>query len=116
VEVAVSHLRLAHPAPPKQPRRKGRSIAPVFSPDDENRLRAALKNARPKFGTWACLADALRLAPKNLQRVANNPRRRVSAEVAVRLARALGVPVESLLRAPTDAGRCPTCGAVRGPT
>jgi plasmid maintenance system antidote protein VapI len=66
------------------------------------------------FGTWECLADAMRV-PLGAIRLAVRGRNRVSAAVAVRLARALGVPLESLYAAPRPAGKCPTCGATRSP-
>lgn len=86
----------------------------TFTPDEESRIRVALRNARALFGTWACLADALRVAKDTPEDVAHG-RQRVSGDIVVRLARALGKPVESLYRAPTDASCCPTCGARRAP-
>lgn len=110
----AGHLRLVKPAAPIG-RRRYRKRPPVFSPAEEQRLRAALRNARALFGTWACAADALYVATDTLISAAsgNGP---VSAEVAVRLARALGKPLDALTRPPTDARICPTCGAARGPT
>lgn len=105
-------LRLVHPAPPKAPTTKGRRRAPTFSPEESDRIRAALKNARAMFGTWACLADAMRLRSKRIETIAHGAT--VTGDVAVKLARALGKPLESLYRAPTDASACPTCGAKRG--
>ena len=108
------HLRLVKPEGPKPPRKKrGRGPSP-FSLEEQARLRAALKHARALFGTWACLADAMRVQSKPLQQVASASRC-FSAEIAVRLARALGKPLESLYPAPSDAAVCPTCGARRAP-
>lgn len=106
-------LRLVHPAPP-QPKKKPAQRAPIFTPEEQARLRAALRHARGMFGTWACLADAMHMRLRRVEDAANGPT--VSGDVAVRLARALGVSVESLYRPPTDAGKCPHCGAARGPT
>jgi hypothetical protein len=113
-------LRLVHPAKPAEPdptpRTRSGKRRPyqndLFSPDEKARLRAALKNARPLFGTWACLADAMRVPTKVVFEAANGSHR-VSGAVAIRLARALGVPLESLYRAPADASTCPHCGARR---
>jgi hypothetical protein len=110
-------LRLVHPAPPPKsdttPRtRSGRRRpydADVFTPEEEARLRVALKTARALFGTWACLADAMRVRLNTIQSAVCR-RNRVSAALAVRLARALGKPLESLCAAPSDASQCPTCG------
>lgn len=108
----AGHLHLVKPAGPKPPKQRHRR-ASVFTGEEETRLRAALKNARVRFGSWGLLAAAMDTCPNTLARSAM-ARRVLSAEVAVRLARALGVPLESLYAAPTDASRCPTCGASRG--
>lgn len=101
-------LRLVHPAPPKPPRERHRR-ASTFTADEETRLKAALRNARTLFGTWRLLAAAMGVQRDTLARAAM-ARKILSADVAVRVARALGVPVDSLLRPPTDAARCSTCG------
>lgn len=107
-------LRLVHPAPEPPPDRKRRGTqrpyqVDLFTHDEETRLRAALKNARALFSTWPCLADAMRV-PLGAVMLAVSGRNRVTGAMAIRLARALGVPLETLYRAPTDAKRCPTCG------
>lgn len=104
----AAHLKLVHPAAPKAPRPSGRyRRTEPFSPEEQARLRAALKNARALFGTWDCLSDALGIANGTVERAT---RTSVSPDVAVRLARALGKPLEALLRGPTDATTCPSCG------
>jgi hypothetical protein len=105
----MSHLRLVKPAGPKPPRRKGQRPPSPFSPDEQARLRVALRNARALFGTWACLADAMHVREKPIQGVASG-RRPVSADLAVRLARALGKPLEALIRPPSEASTCAACG------
>ncbi len=117
----VRALRLVHPAPPKPPeapRTRGGRRRPfdsdLFTPEEDARLRAALKNARGLFGSGPCLADAMRV-PYETVKVALKGRARVSGALAICLARALGVPLESLYRAPTDARRCAMCGRSGAP-
>lgn len=108
-------LRLVHPSPPPTPRSRGRRHeADLWTAEEQARLRAALKTARTLFGTWACLADAMRV-PRDSVKHAAAGRHGVSAAIAVRLARALGKPLESLYAAPSDARTCPTCGTRRAP-
>ena len=109
---AARHLRLVSDKP-KPPREKRKRV-PTFTAEEQARLRAALKNARPLLGTWRCLADAMRVATHSIQDAAAGSRP-VTAEMALRLARALGKPLESLYRAPVAADVCPTCGARRAP-
>jgi hypothetical protein len=112
-QIRPPHLRLIHPSPPKPSKRRYRKRPPIFTIAETQRLQAALRHARALFGTWACAADALRVVKETLLAAASG-RAPVSAEVAVRLAKALGKPLDALLSPPTDAGRCPTCGASRG--
>lgn len=102
------HLRLVKPAGPKGPRKPQRP-PPLWSAEESSRLRAALKNARVLFGTWGCLGAALYLNPKHVQSVAVG-RKPLAETLVFRLARALGKPVESLCRPPSDASTCPHCG------
>lgn len=121
-EPPARRLRLVHPTPPPtpdtRPRTRGGNRArhdhDVFTAEEQARLRAALRHARTLFGTWACLADAMR-APLAAVVQAASGRYRVSAALAVRLARALGKPLESLYAPPSDARTCPHCGARRAP-
>lgn len=106
----VRALRLVHPSPPKPPKRRyRRGGPPLWAPEEAARLRAALRTARTMFGTWACAADALYVVETTLIAAANG-RAPVSGNIAVRLARALGKPLDALLRPPSDASRCPSCG------
>ena len=109
------HLRIVPKDPPPKPKRKQRHrMGATFTPEEEGRIRAGLRRARALFGTWACTSDALRVAEGTAEDVAAG-RQRVTGDIVIRLARALGVPVDSLYRAPTEAGTCPTCGARRTP-
>lgn len=109
-----AHLRIVRPSPPPAPKGRRRERRPrVFTPEEAARLRAALRTARVLFGGWACAAAALHVSVETL-RLAASGRGPVSAETAVRLAKALGKPLDALIQPPTDASRCPSCG--RGST
>lgn len=110
------HLRIVPKDPPPKPpqREKYKRTAPTFTHEENDRLRAALRRACALFGSWECLADALRVGPQTPRHAARG-RYLVSGDLAIRLARALGVPLESLYAAPSDAAVCPTCGARRAP-
>lgn len=112
-QIRPPHLRLIHPSPPKPSKRPYKSPPPVFTLAETQRLRAALRHARTLFGTWACAAAAMYVREETVTAAASG-RKVLSAELAVRLAKALGKPLDALLSPPTDAGRCPTCGALRG--
>ena len=111
---AARHLRLVRPDTPKPARRPYHRRPPVFTAAETLRLRAALFSARSLFGSFACAADAMYIVPEAL-RAAATGRSPVTAEMAVRLARALGKPLDALTRPPSEAGVCPTCGARRAP-
>jgi len=111
---AARHLKLVRPDAPKPDRRPYRRRPPVFSPAETLRLRAALFSTRALFGSFACAADAMHVLFETLVAQAKG-RKPITADVAVRLARALGKPLDALLRPPSEAGVCPTCGARRAP-
>lgn len=116
-------LRLVHPKPPeksdKRPRTRSGKRRPyqcdVFTTEELRILRVSLHTARGLFGTWACLADAMRV-PLNALKEGASGRNRVSAALAVRLSRALGVPFEALFRPGLRVVKnpCQTCGAAQG--
>src|SRR5262245_52356605 len=103
-------LRVVHPAPPPKPR-KHRVPPPVFSAEEEKLIRTSLKTAKGLFGSWACLADAMHMSDVQIGNVAHG-KVTVSGDLAVRLAKALGVPLEVLFRPSLRVVRrpCPTCG------
>ena len=110
-------LRLVHPAPTGQgtdpPKRRKGHHAPALSLTDEEarRVLVTLKNLRRSFGSWACLATAMGVQERTLTSVAYERKHRPTGTFAVRLAKAAGVSVESILSGTiTDAGSCPTCG------
>ncbi len=109
---AARHLRLVSDKP--TPLKKRQRKPPYFTPEEAARIRASLRNARTLFGSWACLADAMYLSRGKVQETGSG-RYRPSPALVFRLARALGVSLESLYRATTAADVCPTCGARRAP-
>lgn len=113
-QIRPPHLRLIHPSHPRPTgKRRYTNPPPVFTLAETQRLRAALRHARTLFGTWACAAAAMYVREETVTAAASG-RKVLSAELAVRLAKALGKPLDALLSPPTDAGKCPTCGASRG--
>ncbi len=108
-------IRLVHPAPVGQdpPKRRKGHHAPALSLTDEEarRVRVALKNLRRSFGSWACLATAMGVPEDTLTSVAYERKHRPTGTFAVRLAKAAGVSVESVLAGTiASVETCPTCG------
>ncbi|MFO0758627.1 MAG: transcriptional regulator [Byssovorax sp.] len=109
-------LRLVHPAPEGQgtvsPTRRKRVNAPALSltAEETRHLRAALRNAVRAFGGFPALAQALSLPVTSLYRF-TSPKRTLPGTFAVRLAKVLGISVESILTGTITAiETCPTCG------
>lgn len=111
-------LRLVHPASQgKDPRPpKGcRSPALFPTPEESDRLRAALRNLRRAYGTWSCLAEVMGVPVKTLMGVIGR-RTPGSYGIAIRAARAGGIPVEQILSPGVAvAGRCALCGRKGAP-
>jgi hypothetical protein len=80
--------------------------------EEQGHVRAALRFLRTRNGGWAPLAKGTRFKAETLRAIAYG--RSPGANLAVRLARFAGVPVDDLLggRYPPP-GTCPHCG--RGP-
>ncbi len=77
------------------------------------RLRAALRNLRALYGSWGCLAAVMGVPTKSIMNIAGGDKR-PSPGMARKAAHAAGKTLDMLLAGPTDASRCPTCGAARG--
>jgi ribosome-binding protein aMBF1 (putative translation factor) len=103
------HLVLVRPVPQPSPKRRKYQRAPTFTRDEGDRVRAALRRARTLYGSWAHVASLLSMSLSRVRHAAAGDKE-VSGDLAVRLARMLGVSVESLYRAPTAASTCATCG------
>lgn len=106
-------LRLVGSEPPKatSKRRKGERT-PVLSEDEEKRFRAAMRGLRDAFGTWGALSAAMG-ADSGAVYTMMSGKHRVSGDMIVRAMRASGLTLNDLLGAPTLAGRCRACGAVK---
>ena len=108
-------LRLVKPDEPKPPRRRrGRGHSyeeDLLTPDEHKRAMQGFRNLRDAFGTWSCLADAMRV-PKNALAIMM---RRGTASVAMLYAasKASGLAIEELLGAPVPTDRCRACGQVK---
>jgi len=83
---------------------------PELSAEESARVKAALAFLRAREGTWRAVAEAMGLKLRTV-RYAAERRTGVSAGIALRAARAAGVPVEDVLSgAFPKAGTCPHCG------
>ena len=114
-------LRLVHPPHAPKPDRTRRTRTgrkppyanDLWTPEEERRLRAAFRNARTKLGSWPRVCAAMGVGYQPVKDAVAG-RHRVSGALAIRLARALGVPLESLLGALTVAPSLPTPPAAGG--
>lgn len=83
---------------------------PDLSAEERDRVRAALAVLHVRFGTLPALASQMGLKAATVK-YAVNKRGGVSVGVALRTARAAGVPLESILSgAWPKPGMCPNCG------
>lgn len=109
----MSHLKLVGtPEPPKPPRRKGQRYAPLLTAEEEQRFRQTLRNLRDAFGTWTCLAAAMRMTHESIWRAAHG-KESVSARMIICAMRATGLSYEQLTGEPIAADRCRACGQLR---
>jgi hypothetical protein len=89
---------------PKAPR------GPDLSPEERQRVKVALAFLLVRFGKQKALADAMGLKKATVAYAASK-RGGVTAGVALRAARAAGVPLEDILSgAWPKPGMCPHCG------
>jgi hypothetical protein len=102
-------LRLVHPAPQgkesaRQKYRRSAALTPT--PEEQQRIRAAIKNISRAYGGRDALAAVMGISEVSLK-LAD----RKSYSFAVLLARAAGISVEQLLTGkPHEVGACPFCG------
>lgn len=89
-------------------RRRPRSPMPRLTEAERMRIRAALRNLRALYGTWACLAEVMGVNAGTLQQLASG--NGGSHAMALRAAKAAGTTLERILGRPAPADRCPHCG------
>jgi len=79
---------------------------------EQQHVRAALRLLRNRLGTWVSVADGLNMNSSNLEKTVRGGQR-VSASLAIRVARLLNVMVDDLLVGRfLPPGACPNCGQV----
>jgi hypothetical protein len=91
------------------PTRRRLCVTRSLSDIERKRLRAALKNLRAAYGTWACLAEVMGMPTRSIRAIASG-QFAGSPGTAMRAARAAGTTIERLLGRPVAADRCPHCG------
>jgi hypothetical protein len=91
----MPHLHLVQPAGDgvRKPGRMPRTV-PTLTRPESDRLKAALRNLRLRFGTWSCLAAVMGCRPETLAHVAAKRGRPTGAH-ALAAARAAGTTVEA---------------------
>ncbi|XXT25055.1 transcriptional regulator [Sorangium sp. So ce429] len=89
-------------------RRRPRSPALRLTEAERMRLRAALRNLRALYGTWACLAEVMGVSAGTLQQLASG--NGGSHAMALRAAKAAGTTLDRILGRPAAADHCPACG------
>jgi len=108
-------LRIVHPAPagqPTRPRKRRRAVSLLFTPEETQHYRAALRNIARAYGGMTVLAGVVGVPVGTLQQPLYKARRRPSAIVALRVAKAAGMHLETLLSGQlSEAGRCKACGS-----
>jgi hypothetical protein len=90
---------------PRKPRSSELSL------EEQAHAKMAIRFLRIRLGSWATLAERTSLKP-GILRFSVGPRNRVTANVALRVARAAGVHLEDVLRGAWPGNACPHCGHV----
>lgn len=78
---------------------------------EQRHVRTALRFMRTRLGTWASVAEALRMSPRTLEKVTGN-KGRVTASIAIRVARLTGATIDDIISGNYLPGACPRCGHV----
>ncbi len=108
------HLRVVGAEPPKPRRRKGARTPytnDLLSEEEQKRAIQALRNLRDAFGTWPCLAEAMRV-PVNALHLALR-RGNISPAMLFAASKASGLSIAEMLGGPAPAERCRACGQVK---
>jgi hypothetical protein len=93
--------------------RRNVSLALSLTPQESNRVRAAIRTLRRAYGGYDVLADVMGVYPITLKMIAKR-RSPGSFGIAVLLSRAAGISLEALLSPLKSVGVCPMCGARKG--
>ena len=107
-------LRLVQEAPQGQGlrtrKRGGQAPCLSLTAEEVRHVRASLKNTTRAYGGADVLATVMGVSVTTLRHAAS-PKRLTSGTFAIRLAKAAGVAVETVLTGALNAaGRCVTCG------
>lgn len=78
---------------------------------EQKHVRTAMRFLRRRIGTWASVADGLRMSVRTLETVVSG-RGQVTASVALRVARLANTPFDDLVAGHFMPGACPRCGYV----
>jgi hypothetical protein len=114
VLVEVDMLRIVHPAPVGQgtatpKRRRGQSPCLSLTVEETRHFRVSLRNVARAYGGFPVLAQVVGVPVETLYKAL---RRRPSGALALRVAKAAGMHVETLLFGElSSAGRCSSCGS-----
>lgn len=96
----------------EKPAKKPGAARPIeqLTPDEQTNVRKALRVLRTRYRTLLATAEALETSYGTIERVSRG-RRKPTAGLAIRVARAAGVPVDDVLSgAFPEPGACPMCG------
>lgn len=98
---------------PQKPRRKGTHAGSALSPEQQSRVKAALRSLRTAYGGWGPLAQAMGLVENSACHLVM-PGHVITGDMLIRTCKAGGLSVDALLNERvSDASRCPSCGARR---
>lgn len=107
------HLRLVTNEPSRRASKRRGPVPPLFNDEQSRLVRAAIKTARGLLGSYSCLAAAMYMSKSAVMHAAYG-KVQITGDLALRLARALGLPLEALvtpgLRLVPFPQVCPTCG------
>ena len=105
------------PAPPGQggdpPKKQHKGPPRSLTDGEAMRLAAALRHLRALYGGWDVLAAVMGANPGALSAVSRG-RHRPGLNLARKAALAAGKSLETMISGPTDASKCPLCGAAQG--
>jgi len=84
---------------PKTVARKKYERAPLLTPEEARRFRQSVRNLHDAFGTWECLADAMRVTHVAILYMLSG-RHAISGDMIIRAMRATGMSYDDLVGPP----------------